>query len=84
LRPLTPWLRALARKFAESPGNSLKLPRPRVRRTVTRKLPISHNCVFDASLVPETCLEFPSFANLMQDSIRKAKADMRLRFVPDD
>ena len=26
-------------------------------------LPISPNCVFDASLVPETCLEFPEFAS---------------------
>ncbi len=39
---------------------------------------ISPNCVFDASLMPETCLESPSFANLMQDSIHQAKADMRL------
>jgi hypothetical protein len=39
---------------------------------------ISANCVLDASLVPETCLEFPPFANLMQGSIRQAKADMRL------
>jgi hypothetical protein len=25
-----------------------------------RQLPISTNCVFDASLVPETCLDFPT------------------------
>ncbi len=39
---------------------------------------MSLNCVFDASLVPETCLEFPAFANLIQDSIRQAKAEIRL------
>jgi len=44
----------------------------------TRPTLVSPNCVFDASLVPETCPEFPAFANLMQDSIRQAKADMRL------
>ena len=42
-----------------------------------RKLPVSPNRVFDASLVPETCPEFPPFASLIQDSIRQAKADIR-------
>jgi hypothetical protein len=28
-------------------------------------LPVSPDCVFDASLVPETCLGLPGFANLM-------------------
>jgi hypothetical protein len=27
---------------------------------------VSLNCVFDASLVPETCLEFLFFANLIR------------------
>ena len=27
---------------------------------------ISLNCVFDASLVPETCLELPTFATVIQ------------------
>ena len=36
---------------------------------------ISPDCVFDASLVPETCLELPGFAILMWDSVRQAKAD---------
>jgi hypothetical protein len=34
----------------------------------------SLNRGFDASLAPETCLEFPILANLLQDSIRQAKA----------
>src|ERR1700676_5053870 len=34
--------------------------------------------VFDASLAPETCLEFPVFANLIQDSIRQTKAETSL------
>src|SRR6266852_412690 len=34
--------------------------------------------IFDASLAPETCLEFPVFANLIQDSIRQAKAETSL------
>lgn len=29
-------------------------------RACLGQLPISTDCVFDASLVPETCLEFPS------------------------
>jgi hypothetical protein len=41
------------------------------------QVPVSPSRVFDASLVPETCLEFPAFASLMLDSIRQAKADMR-------
>src|SRR6266478_1638016 len=38
---------------------------------------VSPNCVFDASLVPETCPEFSAFAILIRDSIRQAKADIR-------
>src|SRR5271155_3629154 len=38
---------------------------------------ISTDCVFDASLVPETCLEFLSLPMCLRDSIRQAKADMR-------
>ena len=34
--------------------------------------------VFDASLAAETCLEFPILANLIQDSIRQAKAETSL------
>ena len=41
------------------------------------QLLISLNCVFDASLVPETCLEFPFLPVRSRDSIRQAKADMR-------
>src|SRR6266852_9823658 len=40
-------------------------------------LPISPNCVFDASLVPETCLESPSLPVCFLDSIRQAKAKIR-------
>jgi hypothetical protein len=35
----------------------------------------SFDCIFDASLAPETCLEFPVFAILIQDSVRQAKAE---------
>src|SRR6266852_7226982 len=38
---------------------------------------ISPNCVFDASLVPETCLESPSLPVCFLDSIRQAKAEIR-------
>jgi hypothetical protein len=38
---------------------------------------ISLNCVFDASLVPETCLEPLSLPVCCLDSIRQAKADIR-------
>jgi hypothetical protein len=38
---------------------------------------ISLNCVFDASLVPETCLEPLSLPVCLLDSIRQAKADIR-------
>jgi hypothetical protein len=41
------------------------------------KLLISPDCVFDASLVPETCLEFPFLPMCFRDSIRQAKADIR-------
>jgi hypothetical protein len=41
------------------------------------QLLISPDCVFDASLVPETCLELPSSPEWSGDSIRQAKADMR-------
>jgi hypothetical protein len=44
---------------------------------VPGQLPISPNCVFDASLVPETCLETPFLPVCCLDSIRQAKADMR-------
>ena len=40
------------------------------------QLLISPDCVFDASLVPETCLEFPPLPMCFRDSIRQAKADM--------
>jgi hypothetical protein len=55
---------ARMRSYADSLGD-------RCRERFT----ISPDCVFDASEVPETCLELSGFANLMWDSIRRAKAD---------
>jgi len=37
----------------------------------------SLDCIFDASLAPETCLKLPVFTNLIQDSVRQAKAENR-------
>jgi hypothetical protein len=39
--------------------------------------------IFDASLAPETCLEFSVFVNLIKDSVRQAKAIPLWRFVPE-
>jgi len=47
------------------------------------QLLISPNCVFDASLVPETCLEFPA----LQIRCRIRFGNLRIcdwHFVPDD
>src|SRR5713101_6018706 len=44
---------------------------------IDSRVRISPNCVFDASLVPETCLESPSLPVCFLDSIRQAKAEIR-------
>jgi hypothetical protein len=45
------------------------------------QLLVSPDCAFDASLVPETCLEFSPLPVWSRDSIRQANAanDMALR-----
>src|SRR6266849_9378061 len=66
-------LRSVSRFCCKTP---LRLFDP-LTLTSDRQLLISPNCVFDASLVPETCLESPSLPVCFLDSIRQAKAEIR-------
>ncbi len=63
-----------AMKAIESENEDLKDVLPKTYNALDKSL----NRVFDASLAPETCLESPVFANLIQDSVRQAKAEKSL------